>query len=70
MRRRQNVGGGSATPANAYAALGRGRCLRALRDTEAEVRLREARSPVALTGNAPHSPETEALLGDAEAAAG
>ncbi len=49
-------------PERAYALLGRGRCLRALGQTEATEPLREARELFASMGYAPALAETEALL--------
>jgi class 3 adenylate cyclase/tetratricopeptide (TPR) repeat protein len=56
-------------PELAYALLGQGRCLAALGDPAAEAPLREARELFASMGYAPALAETEALLGDSEAAA-
>jgi hypothetical protein len=59
--------GGSSGPA--YALLGRGRCLVALRRPEAEETLRRARELFTALGYRPALAETEALLGQVEAAA-
>jgi hypothetical protein len=56
-------------PERAYALLGRGRCLAALGDPEAGAPLREARKLFASMGYKPALAETEALLGESEAAA-
>jgi hypothetical protein len=56
-------------PERAYALLGQGRCLAALGDPEAEAPLREARELFASIGYRPALEETEALLGESEAAA-
>ena len=56
-------------PERAYALLGQGRCLRALGEPEAEEPLREARELFASMGYKPALAETEALLGESEAAA-
>ena len=56
-------------PERAYALLGNGRCLAALGDPEAETPLREARELFASMGYRPALAETEALLGESEAAA-
>jgi hypothetical protein len=56
-------------PERAYALLGQGRCLAALGEAEAEKPLREADDPFASMGYAPALAETEALLGESEAAA-
>jgi class 3 adenylate cyclase/tetratricopeptide (TPR) repeat protein len=56
-------------PERAYALLGRGRCLAALGRAEAEEPLREARELFASMGYKPALAETEALLGEGEAAA-
>jgi class 3 adenylate cyclase/tetratricopeptide (TPR) repeat protein len=56
-------------PQRAYALLGQGRCLAALRKPDAEVPLREARDLFASMGYAPALAETDALLGESEAAA-
>jgi tetratricopeptide (TPR) repeat protein len=53
----------------AYALLGRGRCLAALGTPEAAEPLREARDLFASMGYAPALAETDALLGESEAAA-
>ena len=56
-------------PERAYALLGQGRCLAALRNLEAEAPLREARELFATMGYKPALAETEALIGESEAAA-
>ncbi|HVS10358.1 MAG TPA: adenylate/guanylate cyclase domain-containing protein [Planctomycetota bacterium] len=56
-------------PERAYALLGQGRCLAALGKPDAEKPLREARELFASMGYKPALAETEALLGDGEAAA-
>jgi class 3 adenylate cyclase len=56
-------------PEHAYALLGQGRCLTALGDPEAEQPLRLARDLFALMGYKPALAETDALLGQAQAAA-
>ena len=56
-------------PERAYALLGQGRCLRALSERRAEEPLREARELFASMGYTPALAETEALLGESEAAA-
>ncbi len=56
-------------PERAYALLGQGRCLRRLGEPEAERPLREARELFASMGYTPALAETEALLGESEAAA-
>ena len=56
-------------PERAYALLGQGRCLRRLGEPEAEGPLREARELFASMGYTPALAETEALLGESEAAA-
>ena len=56
-------------PERAYALLGNGRCRAALGDPEAETPLREARELFASMGYRPALAETEALLGESEAAA-
>jgi class 3 adenylate cyclase len=56
-------------PERAYALLGQGRCLAALGKAEAEKPLREADDLFASMGYAPALAETEALLGESEAAA-
>jgi class 3 adenylate cyclase/tetratricopeptide (TPR) repeat protein len=56
-------------PERAYALLGRGRCLAALGKPEAEGPLREAQGLFASIGYRPALAETEALLGQAAAAA-
>src|SRR5919197_671926 len=56
-------------PERAYALLGRGRCLAALGKPEAEGPLREAQGLFASMGYKPALAETEALLGESEAAA-
>jgi hypothetical protein len=55
-------------PERAYALLGQGRCLAALRKVGAEEPLREARELFASMGYQPALAETEALLGESEAA--
>ena len=55
-------------PERAYALLGRGRCLVALSKPGAEDPLREARDLFASMGYEPALAETDALLGDSEAA--
>ncbi len=55
-------------PERAYALLGQGRCLRRLGAPEAERPLREARELFASMGYTPALAETEALLGESEAA--
>ena len=55
-------------PERAYALLGRGRCLVALGKPGAEEPLREARDLFASMGYGPALAETEALLGESEAA--
>jgi class 3 adenylate cyclase/tetratricopeptide (TPR) repeat protein len=56
-------------PGHAYALLGQGRCLAALGMPEAESPLREAAELFASMGYQPALAETEALLGESEAAA-
>ena len=56
-------------PERAYALLGQGRCLAALGKPEAEQPLRDARDLFASMGYKPALAETEALLGQDEAAA-
>jgi tetratricopeptide repeat protein len=56
-------------PERAYALLGQGRCLATLGKPEAEEPLREARELFASMGYKPALAETEALLGEGEAAA-
>ena len=56
-------------PERAYALLGQGRCLAALGKPDPEVPLREARALFATMGYRPALAETEALLGESEAAA-
>jgi class 3 adenylate cyclase/tetratricopeptide (TPR) repeat protein len=56
-------------PERAYALLGQGRCLAALGKPEAAESLREARDLFASMGYQPALAETEALLGESEAAA-
>ena len=56
-------------PERAYALLGQGRCLSAIGDAKAESPLREARELFASMGYMPALAETDALLGDNEAAA-
>jgi class 3 adenylate cyclase/tetratricopeptide (TPR) repeat protein len=56
-------------PERAYALLGQGRCLAALSKAEASAPLREARELFAAMGYKPALAETEALLGEGEAAA-
>ena len=56
-------------PERAYALFGGGRCLSALGKAEAEKPLREARDLFASLGYKPALAETEALLGESEAAA-
>jgi hypothetical protein len=56
-------------PEQAYALLGQGRCLAALGKSEAGEPLREARELFASMGYRPALAETEALLGETEAAA-
>ncbi len=56
-------------PEHAYALLGQGRCLAALGKPEAESPLREARELFASMGYQPALAETDALLGESEAAA-
>jgi len=56
-------------PERAYALLGQGRCLAALSKPDAEAPLREARELFASMGYRPALAETEALLGESEAAA-
>jgi tetratricopeptide (TPR) repeat protein len=56
-------------PERAYALLGQGRCLAALGKPEAEGPLREARDLFASMGYRPALAETDALLGESEAAA-
>jgi class 3 adenylate cyclase/tetratricopeptide (TPR) repeat protein len=56
-------------PERAYALLGQGRCLRRLGEPEAEAPLREARELFESMGYTPALAETEALLGESEAAA-
>ena len=56
-------------PERAYALLGQGRCLSAIADAKAESPLREARELFASMGYTPALAETDALLGDNEAAA-
>jgi class 3 adenylate cyclase/tetratricopeptide (TPR) repeat protein len=56
-------------PERAYALLGRGRCLQALGEGEAEQPLRVARELFALMGYRPALVQTEALLDQAQAAA-
>ena len=56
-------------PERAYALLGHGRCLAALGKHEATAALREARDLFASLGYKPALAETEALLGESEAAA-
>ena len=55
-------------PERAYALLGRGRCLSTLGKTEADVPLCQARDLFASMGYKPALAETEALLGESEAA--
>ena len=54
-------------PERGYALLGQGRCLAG--KPEAEKPLRKAREPFASMGYEPALAETEALLGETEAAA-
>jgi tetratricopeptide (TPR) repeat protein len=56
-------------PERAYALLGQGRCLTALGKPEAAAPLRKARELFASMGYKPALAETEALLGEGEAAA-
>ena len=56
-------------PERAYALLGQGRCLSVLGKPEAERPLRDARELFAAIGYKPALAETEALLGETEAAA-
>src|SRR5262249_16646281 len=56
-------------PERAYAMLGQGRCLAALGKPEAEAPLREARDLFNTLGYQPALAETQALLGESEAAA-
>ena len=56
-------------PVRAYAPLGQGRCLAALGQADAEQSLREAQELFASMGYKPALAETEALLGETEAAA-
>jgi tetratricopeptide (TPR) repeat protein len=56
-------------PERAYALLGRGRCLAELGQTGAEAPLRQAHRLFAAMGYKPALAETEALLGESEAAA-
>jgi hypothetical protein len=56
-------------PERAYAVLGQGRCLAALAGPEAAEPLREAQGLFASIGYKPALAETEALLGESEAAA-
>ena len=56
-------------PERTYALLGRGRCLAALGKPQAAAPLREARELFAAMGYKPALAETEALLGQAAAAA-
>jgi hypothetical protein len=56
-------------PERAYALLGQGRCLAALGKPEAEAPLREARDLFATLAYQPALAETQALLGESEAAA-
>jgi len=56
-------------PERAYALLGRGRCLAALGRADAEEPLREARELFVSLGYKLALAETEALLGEGEAAA-
>jgi class 3 adenylate cyclase len=56
-------------PELAYALLGQGRCLAARGNPAAQAPLREARELFASLGYAPALEETEALLGESEAAA-
>jgi len=56
-------------PERGYALLGQGRCLAALGKPEAQEPLRQARELFATMGYKPALAETEALLGDNEAAA-
>ena len=56
-------------PERAYALLGQGRCLAALGQTGADEPLREARELFSSIGYKPALAETEALLGESEAAA-
>ena len=56
-------------PERAYALLGRGRCLVALGESEAEEPLRQARELFASMGFAPAVAEVDGLLGSPEAAA-
>jgi tetratricopeptide (TPR) repeat protein len=56
-------------PERAYALLGQGRCLAALGKPEAQEPLRKARELFASMGYKPALAETEALLGESEAAA-
>jgi class 3 adenylate cyclase/tetratricopeptide (TPR) repeat protein len=56
-------------PERAYALLGEGRCLAAFDSSEAGEPLREARELFASMGYEPSLAETEALLGESEAAA-
>ena len=56
-------------PERAYALLGQGRCLAELGKPEAEAPLREARELFASMGYEPALAETDALLGESEAAA-
>jgi hypothetical protein len=55
-------------PERAYALLGQGRCLAALGKPEAEAPLREARDLFTTLGYQPALAETQALLGESEAA--
>jgi hypothetical protein len=54
-------------PERAYALLGQGRCLRALRDASAETPLLAARELFAPMGFAPALAEADALLGQSTA---
>ena len=56
-------------PERAYALLGQGRCLAALGTPDAEAPLRETRELFAAMGYQPALAETDALLGEIEAAA-
>ncbi len=56
-------------PERAYALLGQGRCLAALGDAAGDASLRLARELFASMGYTPALAETEALLGESEAAA-
>jgi hypothetical protein len=56
-------------PEHAYALLGQGRCLAAVGDPAAQAPLREAHKLFASVGYVPALAETEALLGESEAAA-